>query len=189
MKNMRMTMVGGLLMALLMMVPVKSVAQENKTVGEEQTDSVKPVLRFGYLSYYAVLKGMFDYADAQDSIKVQREAFAKEMKRVEDEFNQKYEAFLEGQKDFPRTILLKRQNELEELMRRNVEFKAQAQAELRKTEETFLAPVKARLNEALAAVAKEFGLALVINTDANACPFIDPQMGMDIQEMVADYLK
>ena len=189
MKNMRMTMHGILLMAVLMMMPMKSGAQENETVGKEQADSVKPVVRFGYLSYDAALKSMPDYAAAQDSVKVLKEAFEKEMKRVEDDFNEKYEMFLEGQKDFPRTILLKRQNELQELMRRNVEFKVQAQRELQEAETRLMQPVKARLNEALAVIAREFGMALVINTDANACPFIDPVMGRNIEEEVIEYVK
>jgi outer membrane protein len=45
-------------------------------------------------------------------------------------------------------------------------------------------PLRAKLNEAIATVAREKKLALVVNTDANACPFIDPEMGIDIQEPV-----
>ena len=111
------------------------------------------------------------------------------MQRVEDDFNQKYESFLEGQKDFPRTILLKRQNELQELMQRNIEFKAKARQELKDAETEAMKPLKTKLNEALANVARKQGLALVINTDANACPFIDPTMGVDLQEEVAKLLK
>lgn len=185
---MRMTMHGGLLVLLFSMMSLSGWAQ-NELPQTEDSATAAASIRFGYLSYDAVLKSMPDYAQAQDSIKAQREGYAKEMKRVEDEFNQKYESFLEGQKEFPRTILLKRQNELEELMRRNVEFKAQAQRDLQKMEADFLAPVKARLNDALATIAQELGLALVINTDANACPFIDPKMGMNIQEEAIEYLK
>jgi hypothetical protein len=32
-------------------------------------------------------------------------------------------------------------------------------------------------------------MALVINTDANACPFIDPAMGRSIEEEVIEYVK
>ena len=155
----------------------------------DSVGTVQPVICFGYLSYDAALKSMAEYAQAQDSIRIKREAFEGEMNRVEEEFNQKYESFLEGQKEFPRTILLKRQKELQELMQRNLEFKAQARQELKETEEAQMRPVHARLNQVLAEVAREFGLALVINTDANACPFIDSRLGMNIQSEVEEYLQ
>ena len=159
-----------------------------ETAPDVKSDNV-PVVKFGYLSYETALKSMTDYATAQQKLEEQRAAYEKEMQRVEDDFNQKYESFLEGQKDFPRTILLKRQNELQELMQRNIEFKTKARQELKDAETEAMKPLKTKLNEALANVARKHGLALVINTDANACPFIDPTMGVDLQEEVAKLLK
>ena len=103
---------------------------------------------------------------------------------MEDEFNVKYEAFLEGQKDFPRTILLKRQTELQEMMQRNVEFKKQGLVEIQNAEREAMLPLRQRLNEAIAQVAAEQRLALVVNTDSNACPFIDPALGVNVTEAV-----
>jgi outer membrane protein len=117
-----------------------------------------------------------------------RSAFNAEMQRVEDEFNRKYEDFLDGQKDFPRTILLKRQTELQEMLQKNLAFKQQLQQELKDTEAQLMAPLRIHLNEAIATIAREQGLALVINTDANACPFIEPAMGVDVHETVVKKL-
>jgi outer membrane protein len=142
------------------------------------------VIRFGYLSYDAALKAMPGYAVASQQIDNLRKAYEAELKRAEEDFNQKYEAFLEGQKDFPKTILLKRQTELQQLMKQNVEFKQQGRIDLARAEEEALAPLRTRLNEALATLAERYGFALIINTDGNACPFIDPKMGQDIQEEV-----
>lgn len=175
-------------------LPLALLAQSEQPmageVSEETTETApQQTLLFGYLSYDAVMKTMPEYVAAQDTIRVEREAFEKEMKRIEDEFNQKYESFLEGQREFPRTILLKRQNELQELMQRNVEFKAQAREELRKREEQLMMPVRIRLNEGIAAIARKNGLALVVNTDTNACPFIEPSMGLSIQNETIELLK
>lgn len=160
---------------------------------QEPSDTVRvveqPVLRFGFLSYDAALFSMPQYAEVQAQMASLKEAYDQEMKRVEDEFNQKYEAFLEGQREFPRTILLKRQNELQELLQRNVEFKEQARKELSKAEEDAMKPLRDRLNEVLAAVARQNGFALIINTDANACPFIDPALGVDVNEQVRQALQ
>ncbi len=114
--------------------------------------------------------------------------FEAEMKRVEDDFNQKYEAFLEGQRNFPRTILLKRQNELQQLLQQNIEFKQQALDELKRAREEAMAPLRERLNEAIAAVARRHQLILVVNTDSNACPFIDPDTSVALQDEVKAFL-
>lgn len=150
-------------------------------------DSVQ-TLKFGYLSYESVLKSTPDYGTVQMRLDSLRSAFQAEMQRVEDEFNRKYEDFLEGQKDFPRTILLKRQTELQEMMQKNIQFKQQSQDEMKQTEVQLMAPLRIRLNEAIATVARKQKLALVINTDANACPFIEPEMGVNVEEAVMQLL-
>ena len=156
--------------------------QAEKTAND--TVAATPAIRFGYLSYDAALKAMPGYAVASKQTDELRKAYEAELKRAEEDFNQKYEAFLEGQKDFPKTILLKRQTELQQLMKQNVEFKQQGRIDLARAEEEAIAPLRTRLNEALATLAERYGFALIINTDGNACPFIDPKMGQDIQEEV-----
>ena len=112
-----------------------------------------------------------------------------ETKRVEEEFNRKYEEFLEGQREFPKTILQKRQTELQELMEKNIAFKEESRQQLASAAEEMTAPIKARLAETIAKIAQERGLALVVNTDSDACPFIDPTIGEDINTLVQDALK
>ena len=153
-----------------------------------QAQDNAPALKFGYLSYDLALKSMKEYATVQMRMDSLRSAFNAEMQRVEDEFNRKYEDFLDGQKDFPRTILLKRQTELQDMLQKNVAFKQQSVQEIKDTEAQLMAPLRIHLNEAIATVAREQGLALVINTDANACPFIEPTMGVDVNELVVKKL-
>lgn len=153
-----------------------------------QAQDNAPALKFGYLSYDLALKSMKEYATVQMRMDSLRSAFNAEMQRVEDEFNRKYEDFLDGQKDFPRTILLKRQTELQEMLQKNVTFKQQSVQEMKDTEAQLMAPLRIHLNEAIATIARELGLALVINTDANACPFIEPAMGVDVNELVVKKL-
>jgi outer membrane protein len=108
---------------------------------------------------------------------------------VEDEFNLKYEEFLDGQRDFPKTILQKRQSELQELMERNIRFKEESKKELEQTEKLLLAPLKIRLIEQLGTIARERGYAFIVDTDQKALPYINPSMGEDITLTVQDALK
>lgn len=154
----------------------------------QEAQPVAPFISIGYLSYDSALHAMPGYALAQARLDGLRQAYEAEMKRVEAEFNEKYEAFLDGLKDYPRTILLKRQTELQQLMQQNLDFKRQGLDDLRQAGEEAMRPLRDMLSLAIAAVARQKGLAVVVNTDANACPFIDPEMGLDIQEEVGNWL-
>ena len=145
--------------------------------------------RFGYLSYETALVSMPDYETAQQKMADLRAQYQAETKRVEDEFNRKYEEFLEGQRDFPKTILQKRQTELQELMERNITFKENSRQELAQIEKDTMAPLKARLIELLEKIGRERGYAFIIDTDTKALPFINPEQGDDINELVQDALK
>jgi outer membrane protein len=108
---------------------------------------------------------------------------------VEQDFNRKYEEFLEGQRDFPETILRKRQTELREMMERNVAFKNESRKQIAEEEARLMAPLKAELDALLAQIAHERGYAFVLNTDAGAVPFINPAMGENMAEQVSTILQ
>ena len=147
------------------------------------------VIRFGYLNYQQALQSMPQYALVQQKMTDLRQQYEAEMQRVTNEFNRKYEEFLEGQHEFPKTILQKRQTELQELMTRNVTFKEEGRKQLADAEREALAPLKIQLSETVARIASERGLALVINTASDACPYINPALGEDLNQLVADALK
>lgn len=153
-----------------------------------QTDSIQ-TFRFGYLSYEAALKSMAEYATVQQQMADLRAQYLAETKRVEDEFNRKYEEFLEGQRDFPRTILQKRQTELQELMEKNIQFKEKSREELAEAERQAMAPLRIRLIEQLGIIGRERGYAFIYDTDTKALPFINPAQGEDINQLVQDALK
>ena len=152
-------------------------AQENNT------------FRFGYLSYEGAIQSMPEYAVVQQQMKVLQEQYQAETLRVEDEFNRKYEDFLEGQREFPRTILQKRQTELQELMERNIQFKEQGRQELAEAERQAMAPLRIRLIELLSTIGREKGYAFIYDTDTKALPFLNITFGEDINQLVQDALK
>ena len=158
---------------IVMSVFLGTFAQENATT-----------FRFGYLSYEAALKSMPEYALVQQQMKTLQDQYQAETLRVEDEFNRKYEDFLDGQREFPRTILQKRQTELQELMEKNIEFKQKSRAELAEAERQAMAPLRIRLIELLNTIGRTRGYAFVYDTDTKALPFINPAQGEDINEFV-----
>ena len=183
---------------MTIMVSAQDVAtaanfSENRTAMTEQANvpqnNTQTSIRFGYLSYTSVLKLMPDYIAAQRNIDDLRTKYDIEMKRVENEFNQKYEQFLEGQHDFAPSILQKRQAELQELMDKNIAFKQKAQQLLKDAETKAYEPVYQRLDTVIQRVGQALGLAFILNTDAHAVPFINTSLGVDVTATIADAVK
>ena len=66
-------------------------------------------LKFGYFSYEQAFKAMPEQVIVQKQLSDLKAQYEAEAKRVEEEFNRKYEAFLEVQRELVPTILNKRQ--------------------------------------------------------------------------------
>ncbi len=145
-------------------------------------------LRFGYFSYEEVLKSMPDYALATRNMDDLRQKYDAEMKRAEDEFNGKYEDFLDAQHDLVPAILRKRQSELQEMMQKNVAFKQEAERLLKQAEADAYVPVRRKLDAAVKKVGQKQGYAFVLNTDGDACPYVNPEMGEDATQFIKDEL-
>lgn len=130
---------------------------------------------FGYLSYNDVLHAMPEYAQAMKSLEELQKTYDQEMARAEQDFSKKFTEYLDGQKSFPENIMLKRQKELQQLMEQSMQFKKEAQELLTKAESELMEPVRARLAEAIQIVGKKRNYAYVLNTDANAYPYISDE--------------
>lgn len=129
---------------------------------------------------------MPDYAIVQRNLDSLKDKYAAETKRAEDEFNKKYEEFLDGQRDFAPSIRNKRQAELMELMEKNMAFKNESLRLLAAADTDAYAPLKSKLAAALQKIGHDRGYAFIINTDNEAAPYVDPSMGEDISTIVKD---
>lgn len=146
-------------------------------------------IKYGYLSYEAVMRSLPEYAEMQSNLNDLRQKYEAEQKRVEFDFNKKYEEFLDGQKNFPKTILQKRQSELQEMLDKNVAFKKESQRLLAEAEETMTADIRAIVAQAVEKIGQERGYAFILNTDTNAATWMNPTMGENITEAVQKLLK
>ena len=120
----------GIFLFLMLLLPIMASAQT--------------AFKFGYLSFEEALKAMPDYAVVQRNMTDLRNKYAAEAKRSEDDFNAKYEQFLDGQRDFAPSILQKRQAELQELMEKNIAFKKESERLLKQAEVDAVGPLKAK---------------------------------------------
>ena len=146
-------------------------------------------MKFGFLSYDSVRQSMKEYAEMQQQVATMRSAYEAEMKRVENDFNKKYEEFLDGQKNFPTTILQKRQSELQEMLDKNIAFKNESLRILNETEAQLLESINLMVKICVQQVGQKHGYAFILNTDADALPWLNPEMGEDVTEEVKALLR
>lgn len=134
--------------------------------------TVAATFKFGYLSYNEIVYAMPEYAQALKSLEELKKSYDQEMERAEQEFSKKFTEYIDGQKSFPENIMLKRQKELQLLMEQSLKFKKEAEELLTKAEAELMAPIHNTVKEAINEVGKEHKYAYVLNTDANAYPYI-----------------
>lgn len=155
----------------------------------QNTVEVSSELVFGYFSYDEALRFMPEYSIVKTNLDNLSKQFKDEAARSEAEFNKKYEAFLDEQRDLAPSILKKRQAELQDMMERNIAFKEEAQRLMAEAENEGFAPLRSKLSMVLNKVGKEQGLAFILNTDQNAVPYINESVGVDINMLIKKELQ
>lgn len=175
-----------LLWVFLLFLPLCVQAQDSLAVSSEQVEETQelPKPKFGYLSYSAVIRLMPEYAQSQEKLNLLQTRYDEELARADKEFNLKFSEFLDGQKNFPENILLKRQKELQDLMEKSIKFKGEMKTLLEQARKDFGAPVEEKLNAIISDVAKQLQLEYVLNTDNNTYPYISKESGVDITALV-----
>lgn len=140
--------------------------------------------RFGCLRYDSVLHAMPEYAEAQAQLHQLREKYELEASYNEMSFKRMFAEFLQGQKEFPQNILLKRQRDLQDELEKGLAFRREADSLLVRAAADLERPVRQKLDAAIQAVGMEYGFAAIVNLDAGACPFLHPSVTEDVTRRV-----
>ena len=146
-------------------------------------------VKYGLISYSQLLKTMPDYLEAQTQMQQLTQQYEQEAAYNEQNFKRQFTDFLQGQKEFPQNIMLKRQRDLQEAMEKSLAFRHTADSLLNCAREDMMRPVEERLNAAIQAVGLERGYECVVNTDGNALPFVHHSLCEDAMPYVEEKLK
>ena len=175
-----------IILALCLMISSASFAQVQPSPAVQQAQAVQ--YKFGYLNYRSIFESMPEYAEAQKSLAEIKAKYDAETTHNEESFKRMYLEFLQGQKDFPQTIMLKRQKELQEAMQRGVKFREQVSEMLTKAQQDLEKPIRAKLDSAISIVGRERGYDAILNTGENGFPFINKATGENVTELVKQAL-
>ena len=145
-------------------------------------------IRYGKVSYNQLLLAMPEYQTAKYQMNELRKKYEAEASYNETSFKRMFAEFLQGQKEFPQNIMLKRQRDLQDAMEKGIAFRHAADSLLRQAEIDMQKPLRARLDSALYKVGVERGYECIFNTDLNIAPFLHPMMTEDATPFVLEKL-
>ncbi len=151
--------------------------------------SARAQAKYGLVSYDSLLHQMPEYVEVQRKMAGLKQKYEAEAHYNEESFKRMFTEFLEGQKDFPQNIMLKRQRDLQEAMEKGLHFRHAADSLLTAAERDLCRPVLDILHTALDAVGKERGYELIINTDVPSFPFVSPALCEDAMPFVRAKLR
>jgi outer membrane protein len=145
--------------------------------------------KIGHFSYNAILNGLPAYVSGMQDIERMRKQYADELQASEKEFSEKYELFIEQQSDLAPSISEKRRTELQDLYDSNIKFRDDSQRLLKQSEQDLLTPLKEKIRQALISIGKQGGYTMIVNTDSDACPYIDDALTVDVTESLLQLLR
>lgn len=118
--------------------------------------------RFAYVDADSVMRALPAYTQVKQQIADLRAKYEQEVQYNEQSFQRQFSEFLEGQKEFPEPILLKRQRDLQDAMEKSLAFRRECDRLLRQAEREMMAPLRQQVDEVIAKIGASGNYAFVL---------------------------
>jgi outer membrane protein len=146
-------------------------------------------LKFGHINSSRLLSIMPEREAAQKTLQVEAQKLGEELEKLNVEYNNKLQKYVEEQDTLSNVLRQLRERELRELQVRIQEFQTGAQEDLQQREMELIQPIFEKIEKTISEVARERGLIYVFDLDANAVlyfsdasedilPFVQAKLGL-----------
>jgi outer membrane protein len=140
--------------------------------------------KFGHLSSQDIFTEMPERAKAVNELQTLEKKYRDEIQRTNDEFQKKYQEFLEARDSLPQNISEKRQKELQDMMQRSEQFQQEAQQMLVQKQEELMTPIYQKIDNAIKAVGEAQGMTFIFDTSRTAIPYINTTQSTDVTALI-----
>lgn len=141
-------------------------------------------LKFGHINAMEIITTMPEYTKAQNDLKALSDQLGKELQRTQEEFNKKYQEFMQTKDSLPVNIAERRQKELEDMMQRQQQFQEKAQQDMEKAQNDMLAPVYKKLDDAIKTVGASEGVIYIFDLARTAIPYVNESQSVNLNTKV-----
>ena len=166
-------MIKKILLFALMLIPVYAFAQESQKIAHLFTSEV--------------LLAMPEFTQMNDSLQKQAAIFDGEMKMLQEDYQKKYETYLEQRDSLTESIRMRREQELTDLGEKAMTFQQEARSAQEQLQEALITPIREKIVKAVQEVAAENKYAYVIEIQyllyvspesVNATPLVKTKLGI-----------
>lgn len=157
-----------LIIALLLALPLGVFAQN---------------LKVGYLNKQEILTAMPESNVAMKALEDMNLKYITEGKKLQEEFQRKYQEYAEQAETMDDAIRKYKENELARLQQSIQEFTQNAEETLKKKQQELFAPIMAKLDEAIGKVGNEQGFTYIIDNTAGILTYKSAQ-AIDVSSAV-----
>ncbi len=143
--------------------------------------------KFGVVDVNTIFSAMPETQAAQNQLAEASKKYEEEFKKLQEEFDKKFQEFQALGTDAPASIKERREQELQELSNKMQQFRSTAQQDIDKQQQTLLAPIEQKINEAIKAVGQEGGYTFILpdgmalfqgSTVVDATPAVKTKLGI-----------
>ncbi|MDR0939208.1 MAG: OmpH family outer membrane protein [Mediterranea sp.] len=143
-------------------------------------------LKFGHINAQEIITVMPEFSKAQTEIQTLDKQYTDELRSLQTEFNQKYQAFQQAiaKDSLPPNIAERRQKELQDMMQRQEEFQQEASQKMQEAQQKALAPIYKKLDDAIKYVGQSEGVIYVFDLARTPIPYINEAQSIDLTNKV-----
>lgn len=117
--------------------------------------------KFGTVDVQSIFAIMPETKTAETQLAEASKKYQDEFKKLQEEFDKKYQEFQALDANGPASIRERREQELQEYSQKMQQFRMTAEQDLEKQQQTLLAPIEAKINDAVKAVGQEGGYTFI----------------------------
>ncbi|KAA6349423.1 hypothetical protein EZS27_003136 [termite gut metagenome] len=141
-------------------------------------------LKFAHVSSQDILIVMPEVIKAQAELQSLEKKYSDEIQRTNDEFQKKYQEFLQAMDSLPQNISERRQRELQDMSQRSQQFQQEAQEVMLQKQQEFMTPIYQKLDNAIKIVGEAQNVIYIFDVSRTAIPYINTTQSIDVTPLV-----
>jgi len=137
-------------------------------------------LKFGHINTNELVALMSDTDSAMVKLRAYQSELEEEMEAMQVEYNNKLNTYKQKASTWTAAITEAKEAELSEMVQRLEQFQRTAQQDLAQMNQTLMVPIYDKAKAAIDKIAKEKGLAFVLEMSTNPVSYFDEKLSVDI---------
>ena len=144
--------------------------------------------KIAYFNPAEVVVIMPEYKQMQDSLQKVQVEYQKEIEMLKEEYNNKYQAFMNESEGLSEAIKIRRMQEIQSIEERAALFGEDSQQRLYQLQQALFEPIQRKLQDALKAVGAANNFLYILNANQEILYYISPN-AIDATPLVLKHLK